>query len=293
MQNTPAPKTSVRTEGTTRGYVPHTPHDRVSHLLSQALSELESKHKPNDGQDLHVAMKILDEARHVIDGYDTYVAAHSSPHPDIVGRMLEAGDHRDWERVYREGRTQFRLIPEMSAGGYEGVVLQQLAKISKAKNILEIGMFTGTTTVSLALVPTVRKVTTLDIEPYLKDINVPYFVQAGVAHKIDIRIGDAMTSLDTLDQENASFDMIFIDADKPSYTKYFTRIMSSSHLLAQGGLIAVDNVAFKGAPWASAAMYDMGEHIHSFNETVRQRADVEVVILPIEDGISLIRRKEE
>lgn len=131
MEDGSTPKTSVRTEGSTAGYAPHTPHDRVSHLLSQALLELEAKHKPSEGQDLLAAIKLIDEARHVVDGYDTYVAAHSSPHAAILDRMLEAGDHRDWERVHREGRTQFKLIPEMSAGGYEAVVLQQLAKISK------------------------------------------------------------------------------------------------------------------------------------------------------------------
>lgn len=69
-------------------------------------------------------------------------------------------------------------------------------------------MFTGTTTVSLALLPTVEKVTTLDIEPYLRDFNMPHFQKAGVADKIDILIDDALRSLDKLDKEKASFDMV-------------------------------------------------------------------------------------
>ena len=84
----------------------------------------------------------------------------------------------------------------------------------QAKTILEIGMFTGTTTVSLALLPTVEKVTTLDIEPYLRDFNMPHFQQAGVADKIDVVIGDALRSLDKLDQEKATFDMVSTQNDE-------------------------------------------------------------------------------
>ena len=69
-------------------------------------------------------------------------------------------------------------------------------------------MFTGTSTAALALVPTVEKVVTLEIEGYLKEINTPYFEEAGVAHKIDIRIGDALTSLDSLIAQGATFDMV-------------------------------------------------------------------------------------
>lgn len=116
---------------------------------------------------------------------------------------------------------------------------------------------------------------------------MPYFEQAGVAHKIDIRIDDAVKSLDALDKEKASFDMvgmhaelqmksnltdllqIFIDAHKPSYTNYFNRIMSSPYLLSKGGLIVADNVAFKAAPWARHPTYGMAEDIHKFNEAVR------------------------
>lgn len=73
-------------------------------------------------------------------------------------------------------------------------------------------MFTGTTTVSLALVPSVEKVTALDIEPYLLEHNLPNFKEAGVAHKIDVRIGNALESLDKLEEEGASFDMVsFLD----------------------------------------------------------------------------------
>ncbi|KAH8094911.1 O-methyltransferase-domain-containing protein [Cristinia sonorae] len=274
-------------------YIPHTPHDRISYLLSELSNELStvSQAATSPGSHPHPALKYLDDARTLIDGYDNYLVEHSSPHPAIVERMLKDGNARDWEALHREGKTQFKLIPEMSAGGYEAVFLQQLACASKAKAILEIGMFTGTTTISLAMLPTVEKVTALEIEPFLKELNQPYFEEAGVVHKIDIRIDDALKSLQKLHEENLSFDMIYIDAYKPAYGQYFDAIMASPHLLAKDGLIVVDNVAFKGAPWAPASGYDMGQVIDEFNKKIRSDPSVDVVMLPIEDGVSLIRRK--
>ena len=78
----------------------------------------------------------------------------------------------------------------------------------QAKTVLEIGMFTGTTTVSLAMVPSVERIVTLELEQYLESNNRPYFEQSGVADKIDIRIGDASALLDELVEQKASFDMV-------------------------------------------------------------------------------------
>lgn len=84
--------------------------------------------------------------------------------------------------------------------------------------MLEIGMFTGTTTVSLAMLPTVLKVVTLELEEYLERTNRPFFEQSGVSGKIDVRIGDALTSLDRLIKEKASFDMVRLWCSK-RYTR--------------------------------------------------------------------------
>lgn len=149
-------------------------------------------------------------------------------------------------------------------------------------------MFTGTTTISLASVPTIERVVTLELEAFLEKHNRPYFEEATVSEKIDVRIGDAMASLDVLAKEGASFDMVlclpyilisgllwiitiqvFIDADKPNYKNYFARIMDLD-LLATGGFIAVDNTTFKATPWApDTERYAMGRDVHDFNQIVR------------------------
>lgn len=146
-------------------------------------------------------------------------------------------------------------------------------------------MFTGTTTVSLASVPGVERVVTLEIEAYLEKHNRPYFEEAGVADKIDIRIGDGLTTLEALGKDGASFDMvrvlpvvlfgphrfltqIFVDADKPNYKNYFHRILDLD-ILAEGGFIVVDNSLYKAAPWVPTEMHPMGRDIHEFNQIVR------------------------
>ncbi|KAH8085414.1 O-methyltransferase-domain-containing protein [Cristinia sonorae] len=273
--------------------IKQTPHDRLIHLLAQASASIDAASSSSSHDELTKAKRLVEQAKAIIDGYDSYVTEHSTPAAPIVEKMWREGYEHDWGKVFLEGKTGYRLIPEMSAGPYEGVVLQQLAKLANVKTVLEIGMFTGTTTVSLALVPSVEKVVALELEPYLLEHNASHFAEAGVADKIEVRIGKAIETLDELEEEGASFDMVFIDADKPSYIKYLDRILSSPTLLAKRGFIAADNVVYKAAPWSPDPVYKWTNELHSFNQAVRNRPDVEVVMLPIEDGISLIRRKGE
>ena len=114
----------------------HTPHDRLSYIINKLCTELESCH----GAALEAARSLAHEAKSVIDGFDNYICQMSSPHPQIVDKMVVDGYRHDWNAVHCEGKTQYRLIPEMSAGGYEAVVLQQLAKISKVQLTLVINV---------------------------------------------------------------------------------------------------------------------------------------------------------
>ncbi|KAJ3522685.1 hypothetical protein NM688_g8841 [Phlebia brevispora] len=271
---------------TSSGTPGDSPHERLAFYISQLCAELDS---PSCNA-TEKARQLARQARDVIEGYDPYVERMSSPHPPIIDTMFEEGYKCDWEALHREGKTMYRLIPEMSAGPYEGVVLQQLAKLTQVRTVLEIGMFTGTTTVSLALLPQIKKLVSLELEAYLKEHNTPFFEQANVSHKIDIRIGDALTSLDKLAQEGATFDMVFIDADKGNYVNYFKKVIDSN-LLTEHGFIVADNTAYKGGPWAPDASYSQAPAIDAFNRAVREHPGVEVVMLPIRDGISIIRRK--
>lgn len=110
-----------------------TPLARLSYLLNHLCSELDSP----DANASDKAKVLAKQARELVDGYDPYTASMSSPHPPIIDRMVDAGDKRDWAALHREGKTLFELIPEMTAGTYEAVVLQQLAKLGKVRTRID------------------------------------------------------------------------------------------------------------------------------------------------------------
>ncbi|TFK51960.1 S-adenosyl-L-methionine-dependent methyltransferase [Heliocybe sulcata] len=267
-------------------------HDTPLGRLAYVINDLRTNITLADSPLSPEARQLLEDATRLVNGLDPYMSLMTSPHPPILDKMIKAGDEMDWKQLHEQGKTKFELIPEMTSGSYEAVVLQQLAKTAKAKTILEIGMFTGTSTVSFALLPAVDRVVTLELEDFLADFSRPYFEEAGVSQKINVKVGDARESLDQLATEGMTFDMIFIDADKAGYSAYYHKILDNE-LLALGGTIVVDNTAYKGTPWAPDPSYHLGSAIHAFNEDVRNDPRVEVVMLPVRDGISLIRRKGE
>jgi len=260
----------------------HTIIDRVQVLLSKLKSE---KNLSPDGQ------KALEEAIAVADGLDPYLEQVSTPHPDILNAMLKKTDETDWKKLYQEKTTSIPLIKEMSAGGFEAVVLREFATMIKAKKILEIGVFTSTTTVALALLPFVEKIVAMDIEPYLVDFAKPFYEQAKVQDKIDFRVGDAIKTIDDLEAAGESFDLVFIDADKGGYWNYYDKIMSSKSLLNPNGMIIADNTVYKASTYVNHPAFAEGQKaLGEFNKKVREDPRVSVVVLPIRDGISLIRR---
>ena len=106
-----------------------TPLARLSYLLNHLCIALDG----TDPNDTNRAKALAKQARELVDGYDPYTARMSSPHPPIIDGMVEAGNKRDWTALHREGKTLFELIPEMTAGTYEAVVLQQLAQLGKVR----------------------------------------------------------------------------------------------------------------------------------------------------------------
>ncbi len=108
----------------------HTPHDRLAYLLGEICKELDGV-RGYKAESIAEARYLAKEARGIVEGYDDYVARMSSQPPPIVKTMVDESYKHDWKLVHEEGLTQFRLIPEMSAGGYEAVVLQEFARLSK------------------------------------------------------------------------------------------------------------------------------------------------------------------
>ena len=178
------------------------------------------------------------------------------------------------------------LMPHMLSGHYQGRVLSMLSKMANPKRILEIGTFTGYATLCLAegLTPD-GIIYTLDINAELEEMVRGNFAKSPLNEKIKNIIGDAQQSLKSLSAE--TFDMVFIDADKKNNQTYYDLIFNQ---VKPGGIIIVDNVLWSGKVLNKAQDKDT-KNIHDFNDYVNADDRVEKLILPVRDGLFVIRKK--
>jgi len=192
---------------------------------------------------------------------------------------------RDANSASRHGHMQ--VAPEQAQ------FMAMLVKLTSALRTLEIGVFTGYSTLSVALaLPPVGRIIACDISKTFTDQARIYWQRARVAHKIDLRLGPALETLDDLlaKGENGTFDFAFIDADKVSYDNYYERCL---HLLRPGGLIAIDNVLWGGSV-ASPSSGDDSEStvaLRALNEKLHNDERIDLSLLPIGDGLTLARKR--
>lgn len=178
------------------------------------------------------------------------------------------------------------MQPVMLSGQMQGRLLQCLCQLMGAKKVLEIGTFTGYAAICLALgIPEGGVVHTIEIDEERKDIAAKYFALSGMEHKIHPHFGDATQIIPCLDEQ---WDLVFIDADKPNYEHYFDMLIDRMKL---GAVIVADNVLFEGRVLLPEEEQGKNERaMHRFNQKIKQDPRVEVLLLPIRDGISLIRK---
>lgn len=181
--------------------------------------------------------------------------------------------------------------PEMQIGPEQGQFMRLLVELMGAKHIVEIGTFTGYSTICMALgMPEGGRVVTCDIDSDSTRVAQRYWSEAGVAHRIDLRLAPAIQTLDGLIAEGGRghYDFAFIDADKENYDGYYERCLT---LLRQGGLVAVDNVLWNGA------VIDVNRHdaateaIRAFNAKIHADERVSISLVPIGDGLTLARKR--
>jgi caffeoyl-CoA O-methyltransferase len=175
-------------------------------------------------------------------------------------------------------------IPQMLCGSMEGRFLKMLVQLSNAKRVLEIGMFTGYSALSMAEgLPDDGELYTLELDPKAIEFAANYFDKSPHGKKIRVVRGPALDSIKTLD---GPFDLVFIDADKNNYPNYYEAILPK---LKSGGLIVADNVLWGGRVLSPSDESDHG--ICTFNDTVIKDERVEGVLLTIRDGMFLIRKR--
>jgi caffeoyl-CoA O-methyltransferase len=176
------------------------------------------------------------------------------------------------------------LSPNMLSGHYQGRLLSMISHMIKPTNILEIGTFTGYSALCLAEgLQENGKLYTIDVNEELEDRVTKYFDQAGFSTRIEYLIGNAMEIIPLLTVE---FDLVFIDADKGNYSNYLDLVYPK---VKKGGYILADNVLWKGRVVQEKVDKDT-EKLLNFNKKVQEHAGLENIILPVRDGLSLIRK---
>ena len=204
---------------------------------------------------------------------EEYAEAHTTPDGELFERLAE------------ETRAK-TTAPQMMVGRIEGRFLATLVALSGARRILEFGTFTGYSSISMAsALPPDGKVITLDVDPEATAIARRYMDESGHGDKIEIRLGPA---LETLQDIEGPFDLVFIDADKPNYVNYYEAALP---LLADEGLLIADNVLWSGRVVDDSDGEESTQAIKKFNEHVQADERVVSVMLTVRDGMTLVRKR--
>jgi predicted O-methyltransferase YrrM len=173
----------------------------------------------------------------------------------------------------------------------QGQFMALLVQLIGAKKTLEVGVFTGYSSLVVALaLPDDGKIVACDVSEEFTSVARRYWQQAGVADKIDLHIAPAIETLDKLlaDGQTGTFDFAFIDADKGGYENYYER---SLQLVRTGGLIAIDNVLWSGKVADPEIQDNQTNTIRAFNQKLHQDSRITLSLVPIADGLTLARKK--
>lgn len=207
---------------------------------------------------------------------------------EIEQYILNHIESEDAILVELDRETHLNVIgARMISGHLQGQVLTMLSKMIRPKAILEIGTFTGYSAICLAKgLQENGKLITIEIDDELESIAKKYFEKTGFQHSIEQRIGAALEIIPTLNQ---TFDLVFIDAHKPEYPAYYNAVFDKTK---SGGYIIADNTLWSGKVLEKPAEDDFQTRgIIEFNSMIKNDKRVEKVILPLRDGMTIIRKK--
>jgi caffeoyl-CoA O-methyltransferase len=233
----------------------------------------------------------LKEAYHLAAGIDRYTEEVSTQQSSALANLAQKTQQEDWSTRFSDGETVRQLEQEMLSGHLEGQVLKMFVYMMKAKRILEIGMFTGYSALAMAeALPEDGCLVACEVDEYVADFARNCFDSSPHGHKIEVKVAPALETMEKLADAGASFDLVFIDADKKEYLNYFQMLLETG-LLQDGGFICIDNTLFQGQVYLPEQRTTNGNAIAEFNRIVADDPRVEQVILPLRDGLTIIRHQ--
>nr|NQU93578.1 class I SAM-dependent methyltransferase [Bacteroidota bacterium] len=204
--------------------------------------------------------------------YESYAEKHTTGEPDYLYQL------------YRETHLK-TIYPRMLSGHLQGTFLKMISRILQPERILEIGTFTGYATICLALgLPENGIIHTIDSNPESVEIGRKYFKMAGVEDKIHVHIGNALNIIPDLTE---TYDLAFIDADKENYLNYYHMVIEK---LNKNGVILADNAFWDGKVFQEDTNDKEAIGIKKFNQFVQNDPRVENILLPLRDGLMMIRK---
>lgn len=206
-----------------------------------------------------------------------YMLSVSLDEPDILKSLREA--------TLKLSSHNMQISPE------QGQLMAFLIELIGAEKTLEIGVYTGYSTLAVALaLPKTGKIIACDINAETSNIAQSFWEKAGIDYKIELKLAPAIETLDYLIKQNHSnsFDFIFIDADKQNYLNYYERSLT---LLRPGGLMLVDNVLWSGHVADTHINDKQTQAIRAFNQAVYHDKNIRMCLIPIGDGLTLIRKR--
>ncbi len=203
---------------------------------------------------------------------EKFILEHSSPEDPVL------------EELYRQTHIKF-VNPNRVSGHLQGKILEFISKMIKPEYIIEIGTFTGYSAICLSKgLKTGGKLITIELNDELADFSYSYFCKAGIESKVLQLSGRAQDIIPALDRV---FDLVYIDGDKREYSEYYHLVIDK---VRSGGYILADNVLWGGKVLEPGTNDSQTKGIIEFNDMIKTQTNIEKVILPVRDGLMLIRK---
>lgn len=264
---------------------PVTPVGILANLLENLAQQVETI------DNIDPAFKAqLQQAYELANNLDPYLNRCTTPESGALAALAQRTQAEDWTQRFSDGETVRQLEQEMLSGHVEGQFLKFLVHLTKARRVLDIGMFTGYSALAMAeALPPDGEVVACEVDAYVAQFAQKCFQESQAGRKISVKVAPALETLKQLAAAGEVFDLVFIDADKAGYIDYLDLLLTAG-LLSPNGSICADNTLMQGQPYLSGTATANGVAIAKFNQALVDDRRVEQVLVPLRDGITLIRR---